>query len=223
MLRFLLVQNAMTRKVDSVIVRRLCAVRAVLLQPPGNCKIFTRSQSVYPPLGLCQLASTVPAKDCQVLDAEGLNLSKEETIRRVVEFRPSLVGFTVTTMTMTLVNSYAQAIKAVDPTILMICGGPQATAAPDTVLRECPSIDAVFRGEGETVFPAMIKVLDPRIRSLQHHLSAIGSLPGVVPRSQHHVARTIAVQRVSKDLFVGNADIGISPLPFPALDRLPIL
>ncbi len=47
-------------------------LKTVLLQPPGVCRAFTRSQSVYLPLGLLQLAVTVDPGQVLVLDAEGL-------------------------------------------------------------------------------------------------------------------------------------------------------
>ena len=96
--------------------------KILLLQPPGSCKTFTRSNSVYPPLGLCQLAATVSDSECIVLDAEGLDMTQEETVSTVVEKRPACIGFTVTTMTMPLVNEYAKLIKKKLTEVVVIVG-----------------------------------------------------------------------------------------------------
>jgi len=190
-------------------------LKVLLLQPPGSCKLFTRSNSVYPPLGLCQLASTVSRIACQVFDAEGLNLSKEETINHVTRQRPACVGFTVTTMTMRLVNEYATAIKTKNPNILVMAGGPQATAAPDTVLQECPSVDAVFRGEGELGFPTLVSLL--RVENpLLMNLCSISSAPGIVTRDSTS-PRSVPIQRVPASAFVGE-----QALPFPILSEMPM-
>ena len=89
--------------------------KALLLQPPRACKAFTRSGSMYPPLGLLQLQATVSRSVCRVVDADALNLSQADTVQSVVECRPCIVGMTVTTMTMGLVEEYARLIKVPAP------------------------------------------------------------------------------------------------------------
>ena len=49
----------------------------VLLQPYNTCRKYTRSGSVYPPLGLCQLAAVDIYDVMQVVDAEALSIQDE--------------------------------------------------------------------------------------------------------------------------------------------------
>ena len=195
--------------------RLFSSMKSLLLQLPGSCKLFTRSNSIYPPLGLCQLAATVSSQDCIVIDAEALDYTFEKTVRTVEDRNPVLVGFSVTTMTMHLVESYAAAIRIALPNTLILVGGPQATAAPDTVLAECPSVDLLFRGEGEESFPRVINTLSTN-NSRSENLRLLSALPGVVNRSTKY-PKQVEIQRVKAERFVMEPVI-----PFPLLSDMPL-
>ena len=77
--------------------------KVILLQPPNLCKTFTRSGSVYPPLGLCQLASVDNKNIIEVFDAEGLNLSEDETKRVLKSHKPLIIGLSVTSFTLDII------------------------------------------------------------------------------------------------------------------------
>ena len=175
----------------------------VLVQPPGACKAFTRSQSIYPPLGLCQVAATVAPEDAVVLDADGLGLSDAEAQARVLALSPKMVGFTVTSYTLELIENFAAPLRAAG--ILVMVGGPHASLAPLDVLSRCPSVDYVVRGEGEVIFPEICT----RIRKEE---SLIG-LPGLCARrdgkSAHLEPTILQVQEFGAH-------------PFPRLQGLPI-
>lgn len=130
----------------------------VLLQPRGTCRNFTRSGSLYPPLGLCQLAAMASPDDVVVIDADGENLSDEQTLKRVLSYSPRLVGMTVTVRTHEIVEFNAK--RLLNHGIPTILGGPQATVAPMSVLDQCPSVIGVFRGEGEVIIPELLKRLE---------------------------------------------------------------
>lgn len=175
----------------------------VLVQPPGACKAFTRSRSVYPPLGLCQVAAAVPASAAVVLDADGLGLDDAQAHAVIVALRPRLVGFTVTSYTLELVEKFAAPLRAAG--IAGIAGGPHASLAPLDVLAHCPSLDYVVRGEGEAIFPELCE----RLRNDQ---SLVG-LPGICARragGDAHLDPTILQVQ------------DFSAHPFPRLDRLPV-
>lgn len=174
----------------------------VLLQPPGTCSDFTRSRSVYPPLGLCQLAATVPPEDVAIVDADAHSWDEATTWDRVRALAPSAVGLTVTTYSLALVERYAAGATALG--VPAVIGGPHATLAPYDVLRRCPSVKWVVRGEGEAVFPALV-------RRLREGKSPLG-LPGVVGR-----AGTLGV--------IGGEAPRVedfTALPFPHFEGLPL-
>lgn len=175
----------------------------VLLQPPGTCRAFTRSGSSYPPLGLCQLAATVSAEEVLVLDADGLRWDEAQTFTELKRLRPRLVGMTVNSYTLELVERYAAQLTAHQIPVLV--GGPHASLAPVDVFHRCPSVTYVARGEGEVIFPELVE----RVRRAE---SLIG-LPGLCGRrdgaSLHLAAEILQVQ-------------DFATLPFPRLAGLPV-
>ena len=136
----------------------------VLLQPPGACRAFTRSGSSYPPLGLCQLAATVGEEDVLVLDADGLKWDQAQTLTELKRLRPRLVGMTVNSYTLELVERYAAQLTAHQIPVLV--GGPHASLAPVDVFHRCPSVTYVARGEGEVIFPELVERVRPQAREL---------------------------------------------------------
>ena len=65
-------------------------VPVVLLQPPGVCRDFTRSGSLYPPLGLCHLAATVDRDAAVVVDADGSGFDDATTLATIEALAPSV-------------------------------------------------------------------------------------------------------------------------------------
>ena len=119
----------------------------LLLQPPGACREFTRSGSCYPPLGLCQLAAMVSEEECVVFDADGLNISVEETIAHIVSVNPMAVGLTLTTYTFEMVEKIT--LPLVEAGFDILIGGPQATLDPKGTMERLPHVRWVFCGEAE--------------------------------------------------------------------------
>ncbi len=121
----------------------------IYLQPPGLSKRFTRSGSIYPPLGLLQLAAMDSDNLVEVLDAEGLKLTDDETKELLRRKRPKIIGLTITSFTIEIIEYWAGFGKELGATILV--GGPHASLAPEDVLIKCPSVDIVVRGEAEEI------------------------------------------------------------------------
>lgn len=172
----------------------------LLFQPPGYCRTFTRSGSSYPPLGLCQLAATLPPSKAVVLDADGEDWSEEETKQELRERGfPLCVGMTATSYTLEIIEYWASYFKKRGVRVLV--GGPHASLEPKHLLQTCPSVEAAFRGEAEEVFPAIVA----RIEGGQRW----DGLPGIVTKSQ---GDDVDLVRVGD----------LSTLAFPRLDGLPI-
>lgn len=131
--------------------------KVVLIQPPNLCKTFTRSGSVYPPLGLCQLASVDNKNIIEVFDAEGHNLTIEQTKNVLVKHKPQIIGLSVTSFTLDIIEYWAKFGKSINATIIV--GGPHASLAPKDTLEKCPSVDFVVRGEGELVINSLIDLI----------------------------------------------------------------
>lgn len=175
----------------------------VLLQPPGTCRAFTRSGSCYPPLGLCQLAAMVPPDEVAVLDGDGNDWDEEQTITAVRALAPCLVGMTVTSYTLELVERYAGRLAALG--IAVMVGGPHASLRPLDVFARCPSVSYVVRGEGEVIFPQLVQ----RLRAGEPLLG----LPGLCVRRADGIPSLHETILQVQD-FAG--------LPFPRLAGLPL-
>ncbi len=175
----------------------------VLLQPPGACRAFTRSGSLYPPLGLCQLAATVPAARGVVLDADGLGWGQEDTAQALERLRPRLVGMTVNSYTLALVEEYAVLARAAGAEVIV--GGPHASLAPLDVFSRCPTVQYVVRGEGELIFAELVE-------RAQAGRSLLG-LPGLCARLGE------------RDIHIDSALLQVqdfAPVPFPRFEGLPM-
>jgi len=78
--------------------------RVIFLQPPNVSRTFTRSGSIYPPLGLLQLAAMDENNYIEVIDAEGLGLSENETQNILISRKPEIIGLTITSFTIDFVK-----------------------------------------------------------------------------------------------------------------------
>ncbi len=77
-----------------------------------------------------------------------------------IEFKPSCVGFSVYQDNIRLAVQLSRLVKMIDPNILVVIGGPQATFMPTEALVQMPDVDVICRGEGEQVMPALVKALN---------------------------------------------------------------
>lgn len=175
----------------------------VLLQPPGACRAFTRSGSIYPPLGLCQLAAMAAPDDVAVLDADGLGLDDAQVVRVLERLRPRLVGMTVNSYTLELIERHAAAFASMGLPVMV--GGPHASLAPADVFIRCPSVHYVVRGEGEVIFSEIIA----RLRAGQE----LDGLPGLCARRPDEGLALDATILQVRDF---------EDLPFPRLEGLPL-
>ena len=180
----------------------ISSIPVVLLQPPTTCRDFTRSSSLYPPLGLCVLAATVHPSQCTVIDADALGFNEDQAVSAVLGFSPKAVGMTVTSYTLDLVERYAA--RFAEHGILVIVGGPHATLAPADTLQRCPSVDVLVRGDGERVFPELVDRVGAG--------TSLQGLPGVYTRDSAEGPLSVGVLRTTD----------LSVVPMPRFDGLPV-
>ena len=85
-------------------------------------------------------------------------MEMRETIEAV---RPDVVGVTMCTAYAAAAFHVAEISKAVNPACPVIAGGPHATVRADEILRICPAIDYVVRGEGEITAAELMEAIAP--------------------------------------------------------------
>ena len=94
--------------------------------------------------------------DIKIIDAYKDNLSKEELTKKIIEYKPDIVGTTV------LMDQYADVaplttkiIKDVSKDIVTVLGGVYAMSNPRRAMED-KNLDYVVMGEGEYVFKELV-------------------------------------------------------------------
>ena len=172
----------------------------VLVNPRFQAAVRHVAQtSVGPPLGLAYLAGAVRRAGMRVtiVDANALGLAPAETIRRVMALDPDAVGATATTPTVLAAGALLAGVKAANPGVPTLLGGPHGTHLPARTLAELPGVDIVFRGEAEESLPRVLDVL------ATGSTAGLAGIPGIAWRRGDG----------------GVGDTGVAP-PSPDLDAL---
>jgi len=102
------------------------------------------------PNGLLYMAAYLQKEgfSVEVIDPLPYNLSLKETIKKVKEAKPDLLGIYITTDNRFKAFHFAKAIKEI-MNIPIVAGGPHPTLCAENTLKNFPQIDIIVRGEGE--------------------------------------------------------------------------
>lgn len=165
---------------------------------------FKKFAAVQPPLGLAYLAAVLKKKAATVtvIDANAERLTIEQTIKRILESEPDILGFTMTTPLVDISLEIIQQVKS-KKDIPIIVGGPHPTIMPEELL-EGNKIDIVVRGEGEET----INELYDYFRGARQ----LESIAGISFRRDGKVIHT------SPRSFINSLD----EIPFPAWEFFPL-
>ena len=141
-------------------------MKILLISPPSPNLIRSNLPSVvedetgaFPPLGLLYVAAhTEKVSDCEVeiIDCQASNIGHGDLSEQLLTRSPDIIGIQV--MTFTLIDSIlvAKAVRKILPKALIVFGGPHTSIYPEETAT-LPEVDAVVVGEGEYVFPALVK------------------------------------------------------------------
>lgn len=139
----------------------------------------------------------------EIIDAKFLQLDFEETLKRIVDFAPHIVGFTAFTNEIKPAAYLAHKIKNLMPHTLTVVGGAHVTAIPEPTLREFPSFDIGAVGEGEQTFLDICK---------QYYLGAgYDTVKGIVYKRDGALKLNAPRERI----------LDQDSIPFPAWDLMP--
>lgn len=111
------------------------------------------------PLNLCCLAAVAreAGADVRIWDFDVERYSEPEFRRRLVDFKPDIIGISIMTPTATGGARLAHLAKQELPEIVTVAGGPHASAIPEDTLREFPDFDIAVFGEGEHTLAELIE------------------------------------------------------------------
>ncbi len=95
-----------------------------------------------------------------IVDCPALGIPLGECAAEILKTEPTVVGFTVTTMSVAKAATVADGVRAQAPDTILMAGGPHITALPVETLERLPVFDLGCIGEGEDVLRGVLKHLD---------------------------------------------------------------
>jgi radical SAM superfamily enzyme YgiQ (UPF0313 family) len=150
---------------------------------------------VSPPLGIMALAAYVRTKfdmDILLVNQRLDNCTNADLVRRAVDFRADLVGFSSLSTAAYRLSDLTRQIRQALPNALILLGGPRPTGFSAEVMATCAA-DAVVIGEGE---PALEQIIEAYLAR-----EDFSRIPGLVWRdAEGNVIRNPGVTPMVADL-----------------------
>lgn len=187
----------------------LKVLKVCLINPP----LYMHLDEINPPLGLAYIASYVErfGYDCDIIDANALRKDITSLVTEVAG-KCDIIGISVVTMSVPKVVGFTDKLKARDPSVKVILGGIHPTVAPDSLLKACPSADALVVGEGEETFLDILRTYDSD-HALFDNKEKLSTIKGIAFRD---ISGTTVISESRR--YINNLD----SIPFPAFHKLPM-
>lgn len=168
-----------------------------------NLPTVSEEFGVYPPLGLAYAASILENAGHEVIlvDARALKLSKEDTLKRIREFSPDMLGFMLTTYMFRLTLDWIKFFKQ-KTGLPIIVGNINLTLYPKETMSH-KEIDYGIIGSALNPLPLLIKAIENN--------TGLKKIKGIA----YKVKNKIVIQPPS------NLKEELNNLPYPARHLLP--
>ncbi|MBN1297919.1 cobalamin-dependent protein [bacterium] len=140
-------------------------MRVLLVIPPSTLKErygdLLEAGAVYPSMGLGFIAAVAESDGhtVRVVDSEAEPIGYDGIQQIVREFKPHVIGFQTFCANLRRCRRVAEEARAVDPDIVIVYGGVQATLFPEDQLRD-GVVDVVVIGEGEEPTRKLLSALE---------------------------------------------------------------
>jgi anaerobic magnesium-protoporphyrin IX monomethyl ester cyclase len=140
----------------------------VFVNPPLTLNerygVHFRAGGKNPPFGLLCLAAMTRAHGylTGLIDGENVGLSVDEVVDRILREGARVVGLTAVTISIHVAGEIARRIKALDPKVVTILGGPHFSSTPQETLKRYPCFDFGVVGEGEETIIELLQYLRNR-------------------------------------------------------------
>ncbi|MBE0534404.1 MAG: cobalamin B12-binding domain-containing protein [Phycisphaerae bacterium] len=127
-------------------------IKVLLISPSSGLHLgrVTRPKFQTHPLGLLYLAAELEkdGHSVELCDAFSFGYDLQHIENRIHSFGPDVIGLTAMTILAPDAYFIARRAKAIQPDVLVVMGGPHATAMPAEALTD-GHVDIAVRGEGE--------------------------------------------------------------------------
>jgi len=132
-------------------------MRVLLINP-----YYPISETPSPPLGLAYLGAALEQAGVQVKVLDYVVYPyREDRLESVLKsFKPHIAGATAVTMTFDHAREILKNIKAIDPEVLTVMGGPHVTFCAHQTLETFAELDLVVLGEGEETFVDLVRAVE---------------------------------------------------------------
>lgn len=138
--------------------------RVLLINPARHFIANQHGLGYLTPLGLVCVGGPLldAGHTVKLIDHDAYGWSFKRLISEVGKFQPDyvLLGHSGSTAAHKTVLKTVHEIKIAHPGITIIYGGVYPSYADQAILRECPEIDLIVRGEGEETIVALIEALE---------------------------------------------------------------
>jgi len=131
-------------------------MKVALIKPPATYADWYK-QPVFG-IGYISAYLKLSGIDCRIFDAYFNSWSEKETIEKVVEYSPDVIGLTAMTHEIIQASQIASQLKERLDTSTIV-GGCHVTALPGRTLEEFPVFDYAVYGEGEKTVIELMKFL----------------------------------------------------------------
>ncbi|MBR9982737.1 MAG: cobalamin-dependent protein, partial [Desulfatitalea sp.] len=131
-------------------------MKIALIAPP-----YPLEEAPSPPLGLCYVAAACEAAGAQVvlLDYIVSRYTPEKLRAALDAFGPDVVGATAVTMNFPDAIEIIREVKAHNPAIVTMMGGPHVSFDAENTLTLHPELDLIVMGEGEATLAELVPAL----------------------------------------------------------------
>ncbi len=117
-------------------------------------------EKMWPPMGILYIAAYLREKmpDIELSVVDGGRLGYDETLKKILEFKPDILGLSVFTLMANGAARLSREVKKLMPDVKVVVGGPHPTALTEEVLKDTGA-DLALIGEGEASFYELVKAL----------------------------------------------------------------
>ena len=179
--------------------------KVFLVDPPCQDNRYNRF-----PLGLGYIAANISdICDVKVVILENNKKSHITFLNDLIFEKVDIVGISCTSLNVIDVFALTREIKLLNPNIIIVLGGPQATAQPKETILYDETIDYLIVGQGEEVFKKFIVSLE---RDEQ-----VDNIEGLVNNNTFSLGKTSSAVACSR-IDGGNYDYPMKHLPIKPKD-----
>ncbi len=159
-----------------------------------NIRIVQKYFGLFPPLSLAWVAAIAEQAGHEVIiiDARTLRLSKEETLKRLNEFKPDIMGFMMTTYMFSDTLEWIRFLKK-NLRIPVLVGGYNLRVYPRESLSH-PEIDFGVLNQAYYTIPALFK-------ELVKYYPDFNSVPGLIYKKDNKIIITPHPQKIDFNKF----------------------